>query len=199
MQLLEKSFDSGLSDDQATYIRYASEGAKRMYGLIDSLLVFSRATMDTDLKSVDMNDVLDEVLRVILSSVNRKVHIDSDELPTIDVDHNQITQLFQNLIANAIKYNDQQEVIIHIAYKSEEDQHRFSVEDNGLGIEEQHREKVFDIFKRLHTRDSYSGTGIGLSISQKIIHRLNGRIWIEDSILGGTAVIFTIPKKESTV
>jgi signal transduction histidine kinase len=195
MQLLAKSFGSQLDDDQAVYMRYASDGAKRMYALIDSLLVFSRATMDTDLKQVDLNDVLDEVKRIVLSSVNREVNIESDELPVIKADYDQMVQLFQNLLGNSIKYNENMVVNVRVSYVLSDHEHRFIIDDNGIGIAPQHREIVFDIFRRLHPRENYSGTGIGLAICKKIVHRLNGRIWVDDSTLGGSAFVFTIPRK----
>lgn len=195
IQLLEKSLTGKLDDDQGAYVRYVNEGAKRMYKLIDSLLVFSRATMDPELRLVNLNDVIDEVERVIESTSTKPVNISTDELPSILGDHSQMVQLFQNLISNAVKYNDKAEIEIKISYEPEPRGHRFIVEDNGIGIAPQYREKVFEIFKRLHNRESYSGTGIGLSICKKIVHRLNGKIWIEDSQLGGVAFVFTIPKK----
>jgi signal transduction histidine kinase len=106
-----------------------------------------------------------------------------------------MVQLFQNLTSNAVKYNDKPEILIKVSYEPEPRGHKFTVQDNGIGIAPQYREKVFEIFKRLHNRESYSGTGIGLSICKKIVHRLNGKIWIEDSELGGVAFVFTIPKK----
>lgn len=198
IQLLEKSFKTELDEDQLTYVRYVNEGAKRMYKLIDSLLVFSRATMDPELKLVNLNDVVDEVERVVLSTSSKTVDIHADELPSVLGDHSQMLQLFQNLISNAVKYNDKDTVQIRISYIPEPRAHKVVIEDNGIGIQPQYREKVFEIFKRLHNRESYSGTGIGLSISKKIVHRLNGKIWIEDSKLGGAAFMFTIPKKSVT-
>lgn len=197
IQLLEKSFKTELDEDQLTYVRYINEGAKRMYKLIDSLLVFSRATMDPELKLVSLNDVVDEVERVVHSTSSKPVDIHADELPSVLGDHSQMLQLFQNLISNAVKYNDKDVVQIRISYIPEPRVHKIVIEDNGIGIAPQYREKVFEIFKRLHNRESYSGTGIGLSISKKIVHRLNGKIWIEDSKLGGVAFMFTIPKKSA--
>lgn len=198
IQLLEKSFSAPLSDDQSTYVRYVNEGAKRMYKLIDSLLVFSRATMDPELKLINLNDVVDEVERVVLSTSTKEVNIIADELPSVLGDHSQMLQLLQNLVSNAVKYNDKSPVEIRISYVPEPRAHRIVIEDNGIGIAPQYREKVFEIFKRLHNRETYSGTGIGLSICKKIVHRLNGKIWIEDSALGGSAFIFTIPKRSIT-
>jgi light-regulated signal transduction histidine kinase (bacteriophytochrome) len=193
MQLLEKSFQKELTEDQASYMQFASEGAKRMYTLIDSLLIFSRATADTAFQDVDLNDVIDEVTRIVVSSSNRAVNINCGEMPAVLADHSQMVQVFQNIVANAVKYNDKEAVLISISHTIEDDAHRITIADNGIGIEARYREKVFELFKRLHHRDTYSGTGIGLSICKKIIHQMNGRIWIEDSPMGGAAFVFTIP------
>jgi signal transduction histidine kinase len=197
MQLLEKSFDkNALSDDQRDYMRYASEGAKRMYSLIDSLLVFSRATADTTYTKIDLNDVLDVVKRTIVSSNSKPVNIDAEQLPHVMADYNQMVQLFQNIIGNSVKYNDKETVAIKITCALENKMHHITISDNGIGIENKHREKVFELFKRLHHKEVYSGTGIGLSICKKIIQQMNGKIWIEDSELGGTAFVFTLPQME---
>lgn len=194
MQLLEKSLHNQLTEDQASYIRYASDGAKRMFSLINSLLDFSRIAMDSRLTEVDLNAILSEVLRIVLSGTEKQVEVNADKLPSITADYNQMVQLFQNLLSNAIKYNDKQKVELRITCTPKPWANIISIEDNGIGIAPQYREQVFDIFKRLHHRDSYSGTGIGLSICKKIVHSLNGKIWIEDSKLGGTAFVFSIPK-----
>lgn len=199
MQLFEKSLKAQLDEDQATYIRYATEGAQRMFTLIDSLLAFARATIDTELQPVDLNVVLEEVMHIVLSDKTRVIRITSDKLPVLKADNNQMLQLFQNLVANAVKYNDKGEIIIHISHKVDSTVHTFSVADNGIGIQPQHRQKVFDIFKRLHHRENYSGTGVGLAICKKIVNRFNGKIWIEDSNLGGAAFVFTIPKNEPVI
>ncbi len=195
MQLLEKSLQSNLNEDQTAYIHFASDGAKRMYSLIDSLLLFSRATVDTALQEVDLNDVLDEVSRTVTGSNSRPVDIEAMELPYVLADYHQMVQVFQNLIANAVKYNDKEIVKIRVTGVADSDlrMHQITIADNGIGIPLQHREKVFDLFKRLHHKEQYSGTGIGLSICKKIISQTGGRIRIEDSELGGTAFVFTLP------
>lgn len=193
MQLLEKSFGKELTEDQALYMKYASDGAKRMYTLIDSLLIFSRATSDTAFREINLNDVVEEVTRTVVPASSRPVHINCGALPVVLADYTQMIQVFQNLVANAVKYNDKADVSIDISYEADGDMHRITVADNGIGIEPRYREKVFELFKRLHHRDAYSGTGIGLSICKKIIHQMDGRIWIEDSPLGGAAFVFTLP------
>ncbi|MCW5906707.1 MAG: tetratricopeptide repeat protein [Chitinophagales bacterium] len=194
MQLLEKSFPKNLlSKDQHDYMRYASDGAKRMYSLIDSLLVFSRATVDAAFREIDLNDVLDEVTRTVVSSSSKNVNIISDKLPEVLADYHQMVQVFQNIIANAVKYNEHDAVEVRVTYDLQNNMHRIAISDNGIGIDEKHRDKVFELFKRLHHRDSYSGTGIGLAICKKIISQMHGKIWVEESELGGTAFVFTIP------
>jgi signal transduction histidine kinase len=195
MQLLERTGKEQFNEDQLTYMRYANEGAKRMFDLINSLLSFSKSTIDVQLKQVDLNNIVEEVRRIVIAADQRNIQIDSDVLPVIKADASQMLQVFQNLVSNGIKYNNSAEVKITISYISQPLTHRFSIEDNGIGIAKEHRELVFDIFKRLHDRQKYSGTGIGLSICKKIVHRMNGRIWIEDGRLGGSAFVFTISKQ----
>ena len=195
MHLLQRSMEGQLNDEQASYIRYASDGAVHMFGLINSLLDFSRAVVDPNLKEVDLNTIVNEVLHIVLSGAEHKVQITRDKLPSLTVDHNQMIQLFQNIISNAIKYNDKEMVQINISYQEKPWAHIISISDNGIGIEPRYRKQIFDIFQRLHHRNEYSGTGIGLAICQKIINNLNGKIWVEDSKTGGTAFVFSIPKE----
>ncbi|WP_231551369.1 ATP-binding protein [Methanobacterium sp. SMA-27] len=122
--------------------------------------------------------------------------ITHDPLPTIYGDENLMVELFQNLIYNAIKYRSHETPQIHISSKKEQNQYIFSVKDNGIGIDPKHLERIFTIFQRLHGNDEYEGTGIGLSIAQKIIERHNGRIWVESQLGKGTTFYFTIPINE---
>lgn len=191
--LLDESLQGKLEGEQLLFMRYAREGTQRMLTLIDSLLAFARATAEAELQTVDLNLVLREVILIVQSDKQKQIDITNDKLPVLMAYHNQMIQLFQNLLTNAIKYNDKPGVRIHISYRSDGKLHTFTVADNGIGIQPQNRLKVFDIFKRLHNRDTYSGTGIGLAICKKIVNRLNGKIWIEDSDLGGAAFVFTLP------
>jgi two-component system, chemotaxis family, sensor kinase Cph1 len=106
-----------------------------------------------------------------------------------------LVQLFQNLISNSIKYRGDKIPKIHISYKIEKNQYKFSVKDNGIGISQEYLKKIFTIFKRLHTKEEYEGSGIGLSIAQKIIYQLGGKIWAESELGKGTIFYFTIPIK----
>jgi light-regulated signal transduction histidine kinase (bacteriophytochrome) len=123
----------------------------------------------------------------------KKALITHDNLPVIKADGNQMTQLMQNLIDNAIKFSDTQPVI-HVSGKEEQGQYVFKIEDNGIGIEPQYFDRIFQIFQRLHLRDSYGGTGIGLAICKRIVERHGGKIWVETRNGEGTTFTFTIKK-----
>src|SRR5262249_20631606 len=116
-------------------------------------------------------------------------------LPEVSADDTQLAQLFQNLIGNAIKFRKKDEPMrIHVGLQDLEGEWRFSVADNGIGIEQQYFERIFMVFQRLHTRDEYPGTGIGLAICKKVVDRHRGRIWVESAYGAGSTFIFTLPK-----
>ena len=138
--------------------------------------------------------MLDTVLlNLQVSIVENNVEITHDPLPTIYGDLSRKVQVFQNLISNAIKFNDKKIIKIHISAKKEGNEWIFSVSDNGIGMDPKHLERIFTIFQRLHTREEYEGTGIGLAIIQKIIQQQNGRIWVESELGKGSTFYFTIP------
>ncbi|MEH2136362.1 sensor histidine kinase [Nostoc sp.] len=121
-----------------------------------------------------------------------------DCLPTIKADKEQFTRLLQNLIGNAIKYRQEEPPQIHIIATQQDNQWRFAVRDNGIGIEAQYAERIFIIFHRLHTRRQYSGTGLGLAICKKIVERHNGNIWVESELGKGSVFWFTMPVDSET-
>ena len=125
-----------------------------------------------------------------------KAIITHDPLPTIIGDKEILIQLFQNLISNSIKYRSDETPKIHISAKEEQDNHRFSVHDNGIGMCLNHLERIFTIFQRLHSNEEYEGTGIGLAIAQKIVHQLGGKIWVESENGKGSTFYFTIPNRD---
>ena len=194
-QLLERRYRGNLDDDADDFINYIVEGAKRMQNLIDDLLTYSRVTTQAEVfKTVDM----EEVLKV--SIANLKVLIDEndakithDPLPTINADMSQMIQLFQNLIGNAIKFHGSEPPVIHISAQKDGESWIFSVEDNGIGIEPHHWERIFRVFQRLNKRDDYPGTGIGLSVCEKIIQRHYGKIWLESKPGKGSKFFFKLP------
>jgi PAS domain S-box-containing protein len=196
-QLLARRYKNHLDADAEEFIGFVMEGATRMQALISGLLTYSRiGSRGVPLQEVDMNNVMG-IVRSNLSLLIDETEsvIQYPALPAIQADPNQMVQLMQNLIVNAIKFRKQTEVPrVHISYRDHDDFWQFEVADNGIGIEEQHRERIFQIFQRLHNREEYAGTGIGLALCKKIVERHGGSIWEEPSPLGGACFAFTIKK-----
>ncbi len=194
-QLLEKRYKGRLDDDADDFIEYVVEGAQRMKDLIDDLLIFSRLqTASREFQQTDLNKVLDDVLLSIKPSIeSKKAQITYDKLPTVECDSSQMRQLFQNLISNAIKFNDSTPEI-HLTAEESGNEWLFGVSDQGIGIHPNHQKKIFDVFKRLHTREEYEGTGIGLSICKRIVEIHGGHIWVESEPGEGSTFYFTIPR-----
>lgn len=194
-QLLERRYKNQLDDDAIDYIHYAVDGAKRMQELINDLLIFSRVKSKAgEFKSVDLDNVIDEVLFNLEIAIEKNDTVITKEgLPMIFGDYSQMVQVFQNLIGNAIKYRSKKTPKIQIYSKKEDDYWLFSIKDNGIGIESEYFDHIFQIFKRLHTPDEYEGTGIGLAITKRIIDRHGGEIWVESEPGNGSTFYFTIP------
>jgi PAS domain S-box-containing protein len=197
VQLLQKRYQGQLDQRADEYISLAIDGATRMQTLINDLLAYSRVERrGNPIQSIDANKSLASALRNLqISIAEQGATITNDPLPTLEADPTQLTQLFQNLIGNAIKFHGETPPQIHIAAEDLGEGWRFSVHDNGIGIEPQYFERVFLIFQRLHTRREYSGTGIGLSVCKKIVEWHGGRIWIESQIGRGSTFYFTIPHR----
>lgn len=195
-QLLQRRYQGKLDADADEFIGYAVEGASRMHHLIDDLLTYSRlGTKARPMEPVDCTVVLKDALanlKVALAQSDALVTHDS--LPTVLADGKQLIQLFQNLIGNAIKYRSSQRPEIHVAVERQEEAWRFSVRDNGIGLDPQFYERIFVIFQRLHTKMEYPGTGIGLAICKKIVERHGGRIWVESQPGQGSVFYFSIPR-----
>jgi signal transduction histidine kinase len=196
LQLLERKYENDLDEDAHEYIGYAVDGAKRMDGMINDLLEYSRVTSEERVfNNLDTQKILDEAL------LNLKVAVDEsgamvthENMPVVKGDEKLMVQLFQNLIGNAIKYCDTNKIPeIHVAAKIEDDHYLFSVSDNGIGMDSKYLTKIFTIFQRLHGNDEYNGTGIGLSIAQKIVKQHGGDIWAESTLGKGSTFYFTIP------
>ena len=194
LQMLEKRSSGKLDKEELDYLFYAREGATRMYHLINSLLTLSKIDPKTRLENVDLNKVAADALAFLEPQLNLKqMVVKVTELPTVLANYNYMVELFQNLISNAIKYSRTTDPTLEISCMRSDNFYYFSFCDNGIGIEPDYREKVFDIFQRLHSRNEYSGTGIGLTICKKIVEHLHGKIWIEDGKAGGTCCKFTLP------
>ncbi|MBW4625995.1 MAG: GAF domain-containing protein [Brasilonema octagenarum HA4186-MV1] len=195
LQLLERRYKDNLDARANEFIGYAVDGAHRMQTLINDLLSYSRvSTRAQSFGLVDCHCIVNCVLanlKVALEESNAVVTYDT--LPKVMVDATQLSQLFQNLISNAIKFRSQQPPQIHIGVERIEERWQFAVCDNGIGIEFQYLERIFVIFQRLHTRNKYPGTGIGLAICKKIVERHGGNIWVKSQPQHGTTFFFTIP------
>ena len=194
-QMLDRKYKDKLDEEAHEYIDFTVDGAKRMQQLINDLLVFSRLSNSADeFQAVDMRKSLDEALfnLEIIIEENDAV-IQREHLPVIVGDYAQMVQVFQNLIGNAIKYRSEKTPKIQISVQKKKDYWLFSVKDNGIGIGAEYSNQIFEIFKRLHTKDEYAGTGIGLAITKRIIERHGGRIWVESEEGEGSIFCFTIP------
>jgi len=198
VQLLARRYRGKLDSDADEFINYAVDGVTRMKILINDLLAFSRVgTHGNELSPVQLKDAVEIAisnLRLAIEENNALVTFDA--LPEVLADEGQMVQLFQNLIGNAIKFHSKEPPKVQIKVRREKDQWQFSVCDNGIGIDPQFAERIFVIFQRLHTREEYSGTGIGLSICRKIVERHGGRIWVESEYGRGATFCFTLPVME---
>lgn len=194
-QLLAKRYRGRLDADADDFIGFAVDGAARMQKLIQDLLAYSRVgTRNLERQAVSMDSVLEyatDMLQLVIKGTDAAVTHES--LPSIKVDERQMTQLFQNLISNAIKFRGQEPPRIHVSATRLDGEWLFSVHDNGIGIEPQYADRIFVIFQRLHNRDDYPGTGIGLAICKKIVERHGGRIWMESEPGKGSTFFFTVP------
>lgn len=197
VQLLAKRYQGRLDADADAFIGFAVDGAKRMQNLINDLLAFSRVgTRAKEFALTDCEKVLDTALQNLhVVIVENRVEITRDPLPKVMADDGQLIQVFQNLIANAIKFR-QKDITprIHISCRPEGKQFLFLLSDNGIGIAPEHYEKIFQIFQRLHPRDEYPGSGIGLSVCKKIVERHGGRIWVESALDKGSVFYFSLPR-----
>jgi two-component system, chemotaxis family, sensor kinase Cph1 len=195
LQLLQRRYADKLDEDANDFINFAVEGAKRMNTMINDLLEYSRiGSNEIKFQYLESEKILETVLTNLEPLINETHSIITfDPLPLIYANEQMMIQLFQNLIGNAIKYHGEKDPEIHISADKIEDEYVFAVEDNGIGIDKKHIGRIFTIFQRLHTREEYGGTGIGLAISLRILQKHQGIIWAE-SILGqGTTFYFTLP------
>jgi light-regulated signal transduction histidine kinase (bacteriophytochrome) len=194
-QLLQRRYHGQLDADADDFINFAVDGATRMQALIEDLLSYSRVTTRgqsftaTD-ASASCNDALRN-LRAAIADAGGVITV--DPLPSVLADRVQLTQVFQNLIGNALKYRDQRKPEIRVTARIEDDRAVFAVSDNGIGIGAQYFDRIFQMFQRLHTSKAYSGTGIGLALCRKIVERHGGAIWVESHVGVGSTFFFTMP------
>ena len=194
---LQKKYENELDDRAHQYIHFATDGASRMRQIILDLLAYSRIGREKELpKSVDLNNTLRDVLLLNDSVIKEnEANIYFENLPVIHGYATPLFQLFQNLIANAIRYRKKEESpVIEIRYTEYKTHWQFSISDNGIGMENRFQKKIFVIFQRLHNKSAYPGTGIGLAICKKIVEVHKGKIWVESELNVGTTFHFTIAK-----
>jgi PAS domain S-box-containing protein len=198
-QLLSKRYAGRLDSDADEFIAFAVDGCNRMQGLIQDLLAYSRAGVSARAPTkISSEQSLQEALANLGAVIEQSGAVVTHErLPEITTNARQLTQLLQNLVGNAVKYRGTANPRIHVAVKNNDgEEWIFSVSDNGLGIDSQYFEKVFVLFQRLHGRNEFDGTGIGLAICKKIVDRQGGRIWVESQVGKGSTFYFALPVME---
>jgi len=199
-QLLSKRYQGKLDQDADEFIGFAVDGATRMQQLIQDLLAYSRVgTRGKPLVSTDCNVILDLARTNLHKALEEsRAEVTSGPLPTVLGDEVQLVQLFQNLLANALKFRGKAPPVIRLSAQGDNGDWRFAVQDNGIGIAPAHQDRIFKIFQRLHRRSEYPGTGIGLAICKKIVERHGGRLWVESEEGRGATFFFTIPKENDS-
>jgi PAS domain S-box-containing protein len=197
VQLLQQRYHGQLDARADELIAHTVAGATRMHTLIHDLLVYSRlSTRGTPLQPTDCAAVLKDVLTNLEVGIRESgAMVTSAALPTVMTDATQLRQVFQNLIGNALKFRGEQPLKIHVGAERHDGEWVFSVCDNGIGIERQYFERIFQVFQRLHTQRQYAGSGIGLAICKKIVERHGGRIWVTSEPGKGATFAFSIPDR----
>lgn len=193
--LLGRRYTGQLDERADRYINYVVDAAMRMQGLIDDLLLYSRAgRMELIKERVDTEEMLERIINDLEPQlVAASAQVTHDELPVVDAHVSQLGQLFQNLLTNAVKFRSARDPRIHVSCEKSKPGWTFCVRDNGIGIDPEQFERVFGIFQRLHNREEYPGTGIGLAVCKKIVERHGGRIWVESAPEEGSKFFFTVP------
>ena len=195
--LLKKNYEPLLDEKGKKYIHYAADGASRMRQSINDLLEFSRVGKTIQAaKNIQLGELVNEVLTLFKKEINeKKARVTVESLPSIHYPVAPIRQVFQNLLSNALKYcRPDSTPQIRIRSTELKEYWQITVSDNGIGIDAQFQQDIFQLFHRLHTRDEYPGTGMGLAITQKIIEHLGGTIWVESEVGKGSSFHFTLKK-----
>lgn len=197
-QLLLRDFSDRLDGDAEEWLGFVIEGGQRMQALVNDLLDYSRIEHQArPFQAVQLQEVIEVAIANLRSSIeDTSAEITCDNLPTVVADKPQLVSLLQNLISNAIKFHDQPPPRVHVSAEEHGDHWVVSVRDNGIGIESKHAERIFEFFKRLHGRERFPGTGIGLPICKRVVERHGGRIWVESNTGQGSTFLFTLPKRD---
>lgn len=194
-KLLERRYKDKLDSNANEYIAFAVDGAMRMQQLINDLLAYSRVTSRCrNFEPVNCTEVFNRVAKNLKIAIEESgAAITQDHLPAVMADPSQLTQLFQNLIGNALKFRGEAPPRVHVSAEKKESEWIFSVSDNGIGIDPQYYDRIFIVFQRLHGKEDYPGSGIGLSICKKIVERHSGRIWLKSEPGKGATFYFSLP------
>lgn len=195
-QLLAKRYTNKVLDHTAVeFIEITIDAAKRMQGLINDLLVYSRMQSNPrEFEAVDCNEVLNKVLANLMIPIQEaSATVQVAQLPTVRADASQLQQLFQNLISNAIKFRQTQTPEVSVTFQKEPSRYIFAVKDNGLGFDTKYADRIFIMFQRLHAREAYPGSGMGLAICKKIAERHRGSLWVESKLGEGSTFYFALP------
>jgi light-regulated signal transduction histidine kinase (bacteriophytochrome) len=195
LQLLRRRYHGQIDEDADEFIDFAVEGANRMRALIEDLLAYSRAGRGAEPRPIDLGHVMADVLSSLAAAVaDARAQIVVGRMPTVLGDRLALAQVLQNLVANALKFRSGPSARVWIsAERMPNGMWRVSVADDGIGIDPRHRERIFKMFQRLHDREAFEGTGIGLAICRKIIERQGGEIGVDGREGGGSVFSFTIP------
>jgi PAS domain S-box-containing protein len=200
-EVVATQYQEVLDADGRQYLGFLVEGGRRLATLINDLLAYTRAGLvEGNVTSVDSSAVLKHTLSSLAEAIREAdATVTSDPLPEVYIGEAHLQQVFQNLIGNALKYRTEDPPQIHISAVNIGTAFRFSVRDNGIGIDPQYKEKIFGVFKRLHRDQKYAGTGIGLAICQRVVERYGGRIWVESESGEGATFFFTIPRYDPRI
>ncbi len=194
MGLIRSRYAEKLDDTAREFIQYAVDGAHRMRQLIMAMLDLSRLdTRPQENAVVDTEQVLALSLKNLQIAIEESgAQVSHDPLPRVMGDETRLVQLFQNLIGNAVKYHGEAPPRVHVSARMEGDKAVFSVKDNGIGIDPRYHDRIFQLFQRLHSREEYEGTGIGLTMCRRIVEQHNGKIWVESELGKGSTFYFTL-------
>ena len=197
LQLLDRRYKDKLDSDAEDFINFAVDGAQRMHNLIADLVSYSRInTRENAFEPTDLNQVLDRALAAASESTRGSTAvITHDALPTLIADSVQVEQLFGHLVDNALKFQNSKRPRVHIGAEHRSSEWVFFVRDNGIGIDPELADRIFQVFQRLHGRGDYPGTGMGLAICRRIVERRGGRIWVESEPGKGSTFYFTMPQR----
>jgi PAS domain S-box-containing protein len=201
LSLLKKKHYSLLPEDAQEFVNFSIDGANKMSDLIRDILQYSKLEQEVSMApDVALNGIVQKVLAGLKDTIDKNnATVVCDELPAITCNATMVTELFQNLIENGIKYNLSEKKVVKVSVQDKGGDWLFSIADNGIGFEQQYAEQIFKIFKRLHTDDEFQGTGIGLSICTKVVEKHGGKIWAESVKGQGSTFFFTLPKQLEVV